>query len=135
MLNRRARRSMSQMNVVPYIDVMLVLLVIFMVTTPMFSPGIVNLPSVGQAAQVESEPIQVTVDKEGHYAVSDEGKTETATSLDAVLPLVQAHLGPQGQRPVVISADKTVAYEKVMDVMSVLQKANIARVGLLVKTE
>lgn len=92
---------MSQMNVVPYIDVMLVLLVIFMVTTPMFSPGIVHLASVGQAAQVESEPIQVTVDKDGNYAVNDKGKTETATSLEAVLPLVQAHLGPQGQRPVV----------------------------------
>ena len=67
------RRSMSQMNVVPYIDVMLVLLVIFMVTTPMFSPGVVNLPSVGKAAQVESEPVQVLIDAQGNYSVSDKG--------------------------------------------------------------
>ena len=75
---------MSQINVVPYIDVMLVLLVIFMVTTPMFSPGVVNLPSVGKAAQVEREPIQVVIDATGQLSVSEKGEQEAVASLGAL---------------------------------------------------
>ncbi|MCG9011253.1 protein TolR [Laribacter hongkongensis] len=135
MLNRRPRRSMSQINVVPYIDVMLVLLVIFMVTAPMFAPGVVNLPSVGRAAQVETEPLQVTIGKDGEYGLADKGKTTSYGEVPALVAAIQSDLAGDGQRPVVISADKTVAYEKVMDVMSALQKARVERVGLLVKSE
>ena len=136
MLNRRPRRSMSEINVVPYIDVMLVLLVIFMVTAPMFAPGVINLPTVGRAAQVQSEPLQVTIDKDGAYAVQSKGGRKSEfTDLSALVGDIQQQVGNDAQRPVVISADKTVAYEKVMDVMSALQKAKVERVGLLVKSE
>ncbi len=135
MLNRRPRRSMSQMNVVPYIDVMLVLLVIFMVTTPMFSPGVINLPSVGKAAQIETEPVQVLIDDQGRYSVSDKGSAPPVDSLPALSAQLDSLTGGDRQRPVVISGDKTVAYEKVMEVMRELQQRGYARIGLLVKTE
>ncbi len=127
---------MSEINVVPYIDVMLVLLVIFMVTAPMFAPGVINLPTVGRAAQVQSEPLQVTIDKDGAYAVQSKGGRKSEfTDLGALVSDIQRQVDGDAQRPVVISADKTVAYEKVMDVMSALQKAKVERVGLLVKSE
>ncbi len=135
MLNRRPRRSMSQINVVPYIDVMLVLLVIFMVTAPMFTPGVINLPSVGKSAQVNTEPLQIVIEKDGAFSMSDKGKSESIASLADLVPAVQNKLLDERERPVVISADKTIVYEKVMDVMSALQKADIQRVGLLVKSE
>ena len=135
MLNRRPRRSMSQMNVVPYIDVMLVLLVIFMVTTPMFSPGVINLPSVGKAAQIDTEPVQVLIDDQGRYSVSDKGSAHPVDSLPALSAQLDSLTGGDRQRPVVISGDKTVAYEKVMEVMRELQQRGYARIGLLVKTE
>ena len=135
MLNRRPRRSMSQMNVVPYIDVMLVLLVIFMVTTPMFSPGVINLPSVGKAAQIETEPVQVLIDDQGRYSDSDKGSDHPEVSLPEHSAQLDSLTGGDRQRPVVISGDKTVAYEKVMEVMRELQQRGYARIGLLVKTE
>ena len=135
MLNRRSRRSMSQINVVPYIDVMLVLLVIFMVTTPMFSPGVVNLPSVGKAAQVDREPIQVVIDATGQFSVSEKGEQEAVASLGALSEALARRTGGDIGRPVVVSADKTIAYEKVMDAMRQLQKDGYTHIGLLVKTE
>ena len=135
MLTRRPRRSMSQMNVVPYIDVMLVLLVIFMVTTPMFSPGVINLPSVGKAAQIETEPVQVLIDDQGRYSVSDKGSAHPVDSLPALSAQLDSLTGGDRQRPVVISGDKTGAYEIVMEVMRELQQRGYARIGLLVKTE
>ena len=134
MLNRRPRRSMSQINVVPYIDVMLVLLVIFMVTAPMFAPGVVNLPSVGLASQADTEPVQVLISQDGSYGLQDARSKETVLSLNALVDAVK-NTQSEKARPVVIAADKTVPYEKVMDVMSALQAAHIERIGLLVKTE
>ena len=131
----RQRRLMNQINVVPYIDVMLVLLVIFMVTTPMFSPGVINLPSVGKAAQIETEPVQVLIDDQGRYSVSDKGSAHPVDSLPALSAQLDSLTGGDRQRPVVISGDKTVAYEKVMEVMRELQQRGYARIGLLVKTE
>ena len=126
---------MSQINVVPYIDVMLVLLVIFMVTTPMFSPGVVNLPSVGKAAQVDREPIQVVIDATGQFSVSEKGEQEAVASLGALSEALARRTGGDIARPVVISADKTIAYEKVMDAMRQLQKDGYPHIGLLVKPE
>ncbi len=70
-MRRRIRHSglINQMNVVPYIDVMLVLLIIFMVTAPMFVPGVINLPSVGKAAQVSQQPVEINISKEGSYSI------------------------------------------------------------------
>lgn len=132
----RRRRTNAQMNVVPYIDVMLVLLVIFMVTAPLLQPGVVNLPKVGQAATVEQSPLEIVVKKNKRYDLKDSKKTDAGlsdVSLDQLVDNVQA-LQATDSRPVIISADGKVKYEEVMRVVDQLQKRNIARIGLLVNT-
>lgn len=134
---RRPRRAMSQINVVPYIDVMLVLLVIFMVTAPMLQPGVVNLPSVGRAAHVPVKPLEVNIDAEGHYTLRSQGARAGSDheTLNSLLAGIQRALKDNPERPVLIAADKTVRYEVVMRLMDKLQQAKVARVGLLVKPE
>lgn len=132
---RRPRRSMNQINVVPYIDVMLVLLVIFMVTTPMMQPGVINLPKVGKAdREVNAEPLRVEIAADGSLKLADKTQTEAAADPAALVAQVQAKLGNGSSRPVVIDADKTVKYETVINVMDALRKADIAHVGLMVQT-
>ncbi len=132
-MKRRLRKNnlQSQMNVVPYIDVMLVLLVIFMVTAPMFTPGVINLPSVGKSAQVDTKPIEINIDKEGNYSLSQNGKNVAFTSVDE---LVQKTVtSATEETPVVISADKTVEYDRVIGIVDKLYSAGIKKVALVVK--
>lgn len=132
----RRRRTNAQMNVVPYIDVMLVLLVIFMVTAPLLQPGVVNLPKVGQAATVEQSPLEIVVKKNKRFDLKDSKKADaglTDVSLDQLADGIQTLLATDN-RPVIISADGKVKYEEVMRVVDQLQKRNIARIGLLVNT-
>lgn len=139
----RGRRTINEINMVPFIDVMLVLLIIFMVTAPLISPSQINLPSVGQAAQQPERFVHVVIDGDSQVRVSEgRGKSDTpAVSLDQVAQRVQAlqasgDVGQQGNAanvPVVISADKTVKYETVIGVMDRLQRAGVARVGLSVQ--
>lgn len=133
MLLRRSRRAMNQMNVVPYIDVMLVLLVIFMVTTPMLSAGVIDLPTVGVASQAKQEPIQLQIQVDGALSLSLAGETRSVTQ-DELIATLQRMLA-QESRPVVVAADKSLCYEHVMRVLDMLQKERIERVGLLVKTD
>ena len=131
---RRTRRSMSQINVVPYIDVMLVLLVIFMVSAPMMQQGVINLPTVGKSDRtVDAEPLRVNITKEGMFQLSDQHVTEAQADVKALVHAVQEKLRINPQRPVVIAADKSVRYEIVMQAMDGLKQANIARVGLMVQ--
>lgn len=132
-LLRRSRRAMNQINVVPYIDVMLVLLVIFMVTTPMFSAGVIDLPTVAASAQAKQEPIQLQIQENGALVLSLAGET-TPVVQENLLATLQPMLAKEA-RPVVIAADKNLAYGQVMDIMALLQKEGVARVGLLVKTD
>lgn len=134
---RGKRRAMAQMNVVPYIDVMLVLLVIFMVAAPMMQPGVVNLPQVGKAETAPASPLEITITASGEYSLRDpEGKsTDKQLELDDLVSRIKDKLASQAERPVVISADKSVRYEKVLQVMDRLQREQIARVGLLVKPQ
>lgn len=134
---RGKRRAMAQMNVVPYIDVMLVLLVIFMVAAPMMQPGVVNLPQVGKAETAPASPLEITITASGEYSLRDpEGKsTDKQLELDDLVNRIKGKLASQAERPVVISADKSVRYEKVLQVMDRLQREQIARVGLLVKPQ
>lgn len=131
MLNRKPRRLVNQMNVVPYIDVMLVLLVIFMVTAPMFTPGVIDVPSVSRAAQVEQSPVEVQYDATGRYAWALDGKTHAVNSLDAlvaaILPLTT------GGRPVAISADQNAKYSDVVKIADRLYQDGITRVALTVR--
>jgi biopolymer transport protein TolR len=139
----RPRRLMNQINVVPYVDVMLVLLVIFMVTAPLVTTGVVDLPSVGKSAQPPAAPLEVIIRADASLMLRERvgaqdggagGQTQdrrvTAAELVGALRERQARNPDQ---PVVIAADKDVRYEAVLKVMDELQKANIRRVGLLVK--
>jgi biopolymer transport protein TolR len=120
---------MNQINVVPYIDVTLVLLVIFMVTAPMTNPGVVELPGAGQSLnQPKLPPVVVTVKKDGNIEL--EGKT---MQRDTMLAAVKAQLNQSPERSVVIAADKSVKYEDVISVMDVLKTNKIDKVGLLLK--
>ena len=137
----RMRRSMSEINVVPYIDVMLVLLIIFMVTAPLVTPGTIDLPSVARASQAKGPPIEVIVKADKSIVMRSPGAggglTEQTVTLPQMLALVrQRQGGGQGkdaEQPVVIFADKTVQYEAVMQVMDTLQKGDVKRVGLAVQ--
>ena len=126
---------MNQINVVPYIDVMLVLLVIFMVTAPFINPSQVELPSVAKSSQAPTAPLEVMIRADGSLLVRDraeagEGQTIAEAALADTVRRLQR---TRADRPVVISADKSVRYESVMRVMDTLQRLGVARVGLLVK--
>jgi biopolymer transport protein TolR len=126
MSRRKARRMMNQINVVPYIDVMLVLLVIFMVTAPLTNPGVVELPQVGQAMKQPSAPLVVSIKKDGKAEL--EGKT---LERDQLLFEIRSKLEQEPQRSVVVAADEKVEYGKVAEVMDMLKMAKVEKVGLL----
>jgi biopolymer transport protein TolR len=131
----RQRKLMNQINVVPYIDVMLVLLVIFMVTAPLVNPGVVDLPSVGKAAQPPVAPMEVVIRNDGSLLLRDrdKGGDERRVTNAELVALLQKRQATNPEQPVVIAADKDVRYEAVMKVMDELQRASVKRVGLLVK--
>lgn len=130
----RGRRTMNEINMVPFIDVMLVLLIIFMVTAPLITPSVIDLPSVGKAAKQPDKVVQVLVGKDERLEVKNGDKT-TALRLQEIAPAVlQAQSGlPPGSVAVVISADRNVKYETVVKVMDTLQRAGVQRVGLSVQ--
>ena len=132
----RGRRTINEINMVPFIDVMLVLLIIFMVTAPLITPSQISLPSVGQAGRQPDRFVQVVVDKGERLQVREgagaaEGPDVPLAQLAARVQQLQ---GGDAQVPVVISADKGVKYETVVAVMDRLQRAGVARVGLSVQT-
>jgi biopolymer transport protein TolR len=131
----RGRRTINEINMVPFIDVMLVLLIIFMVTAPLIAPSVVNLPSVGKAAKTPDALIQIIIQKDGSLEIKS-GKSQEKTAQAAINNIakqVQTLQAGNANTPVIISADKTVAYETVVQVMDKLQRAGIARVGLSVQ--
>lgn len=132
----RQRRLMNQINVVPYIDVMLVLLVIFMVTAPLIQTGNVDLPSVGKSAEPPAQPLEVIVKGDGQLALRDRAheSTEHRVSKTELVQRIREAQAKNPQQPVVIAGDKSVKYEAVLGVMDVLQRENISRIGLLVQT-
>ena len=135
----RTRRTKNEINMVPFIDVMLVLLIIFMVTAPLITPSQIDLPSVGQASAPPKTYVQVVVDKEERSRVSQgnsskEGQTVTIGQLAAQVQQLQEAAGEGSKVPVVISADKSIKYETVVKVMDTLQRAGVERVGLSVQS-
>jgi len=130
----RGRRTISEPNMVPFIDVMLVLLIIFMVTAPLISPSVVDLPSVGSAAKQPDVVIQIIVGKDNILEIKGQGAAgavKMENLANAVRKAQAAH--PPNTTAVVISADKSVQYERVVKVMDTLQRAGIARIGLSVQ--
>ena len=132
----RARRLMNQINIVPYVDVMLVLLVIFMVTAPLVNPGVIDLPSVGKSSQPPAAPLEVVIraDQTLMLREHDKGRTdERMVSAPQLIAIVRERQRANPDVPVVIAGDKSVRYEAVLKVMDELQRGNVRRVGLLVK--
>jgi len=131
----RQRRLMNQINVVPYIDVMLVLLVIFMVTAPMIQSGSIDVPSVGKAAQPPAEALEVVVRGDATLTLRDRagGGAEQSVSRSEMGRLVKEAQTRNPQQAVLIAADKSVRYELVMQVMDELQQRQVTRIGLLVR--
>ena len=126
----RKRRLMNQINVVPYIDVTLVLLVIFMVTAPMTNPGVVQLPEVGETLKQTGAPIVITVKINNMIEIEGEGYTR-----DRLLSHVQSLIKTTSDRAIVIAADKNVKYDDVISLMDLLKQNNVSKVGLLLKPQ
>ena len=128
----RGRRTINEINMVPFIDVMLVLLIIFMVTAPMITPSVVDLPSVGKAAKQPDQVIQIVVQKDESLEMLNDAKS-LKINFDSLANSVQLAQTGQTNSAVVISADRNVKYEMVVKVMDTLQQAGIQRVGLSVQ--
>lgn len=136
--NRRSKnRLMNEINVVPYIDVMLVLLVIFMITAPLMNPGQIDLPSVSKALAPPVAPLEVIIRKNNTLALRDHsrGDKESAVTRDELIAILKSRQTAQADQAVVISADKSVRYEEVINVMDVLQQQHIKKVGLLTQSK
>jgi biopolymer transport protein TolR len=132
----RQRRFMNQINIVPYVDVMLVLLVIFMVTAPLITPGVVELPSVAKSTQAPETPLEVIIRTDQSILLRERVKgqaVDRTVNLPQLVAAVKDRQSRAPTQPVVISADKDVRYEAVLKVMDELQKADVKRVGLMVK--
>lgn len=133
---RKGRRLMNQMNVVPYIDVMLVLLVIFMITAPLINPGQIELPQIGKSLSPPVAPLEVAVKADGSLTLRDRSKSdsEKPVSKDELIQAIKQKQAQNPEQPVVIAGDKNVRYEEVMDVMDILQSNQVKKVGLLAKS-
>ena len=134
----RGRRTINEINMVPFIDVMLVLLIIFMVTAPLITPSVIDLPSVGKAAKQPDVVVQIIIGKDESLQIKANEKSSPVNLKDLVGAVKAAQGGDQAKgvttnSAVVISADKTVKYETVVKVMDVLQRAGVQRVGLSVQ--
>jgi biopolymer transport protein TolR len=139
----RVRRTKNEINMVPFIDVMLVLLIIFMVTAPLISPSQIEVPSVGQGKETPKTFISVTIDKDEIIEISEgnakgDGREIKIDQLAEEVKALQAAAASEGveasQVPVVISADKSIKYETVVKTMDKLQRAGMSRIGLSVQT-
>jgi biopolymer transport protein TolR len=134
----RRRAPMHEINIVPYVDVMLVLLVIFMVTAPLVTPGVVELPSVSKASNAPVAPLEVVIRESGALLLrSRDAKgaltEERRIARGDLARTIRDRQAKNPQQPVLIAADKDVRYEAVLQVMDELQKQQVRRVGLLVK--
>jgi len=134
----RKRAPMHEINIVPYVDVMLVLLVIFMVTAPLVTPGVIDLPSVGKAGQPKSAPLEIVVMEDQKLIVRERDAagqvvSEQPVTRAALTQIIKARQAKTQDLAVLIAADKNVRYEAVLNVMDDLRSQSVPRVGLQVK--
>lgn len=130
----RGRRLMGEINVVPYIDVMLVLLIIFMVTAPLLTQGIkVDLPKAGAEAlpPEAQEPLVLSIDKQGRLYLNVGGSPDRALDEEIVAARAVAALRRAPDRAVLVKADESIAYGRVVDAMVILQRAGAKKVGFI----
>ena len=132
---RRPHKSINQINVVPYIDVMLVLLVIFMVTAPLVNPGEIELPSVGSRLSVPVAPLEVTLRTDGSLWLVDQQAATSAVrvSTDELVSRIRQKQARLPDQPVVIAADRNARYDDVLGVLDKLQQGGAKKVGLLAR--
>jgi len=128
----RGRRTINEINMVPFIDVMLVLLIIFMVTAPLITPSVIDLPSVANAGKQPDQIIQVVIGKDDAIEMKIKEKT-TTLGLSSLANAVKTAQSSVPNSAVLISADKKISYESVMKVLDALKKADIKRIGLSVQ--
>ncbi len=128
------RRMLADINVVPYVDVMLVLVVILMVSAPFVNPSLVNLPSVGKSSRAPDRPLEIVIRANGSLTLR-EGAKEIAGDMPGAIAEIakRQQARKDNPTPVVIAADKDVKYDHVLKAMDALQKAGVQRVGLMVK--
>lgn len=133
MTRRSKRRLMNEINVVPYIDVMLVLLIIFMITAPMINHGQVELPQIGKSMATPAVPLEVIIKADNSLLLRDRAKTTVEQKVDSaqLIEIIKQKQAQNADQPVVIAADKNVRYEEVMKVMDILQQHQVQKVGLL----
>jgi biopolymer transport protein TolR len=131
----RGRRTISEINMVPFIDVMLVLLIIFMVTAPLIAPSMIKLPTVDTGQKPPERLIEIVIGKDESIQLKEKGKSDSMTLAQAVDTAKKAQSeAANGDSAVVISADGSVKYENVLKVMNELKRARVDRVGLLVQS-
>jgi biopolymer transport protein TolR len=136
MTERRGRRRlMNEINVVPYIDVMLVLLVIFMITAPLITPGEIELPQIGKSLAPPVAPLEVIVKADGSLRLHDRSVAggERQISREELVEAIKRKQAVNTEQPVVIAGDKSVRYEEVINVMDILQQQQVKKVGLLAR--
>ena len=131
----RTRRAIAEINVVPYIDVMLVLLIIFMVTAPLINPGQIDLPQAGAKLNPAVAPLEVRVRENGDLAVVDRNRSTDETRIDRaqLLDYVRNSQKEHPDQAVVIAGDRSVKYEEVLGVLDLLERSQVKRVGLLAR--
>ena len=132
---RRPRKLFNQINAVPYIDVMLVLLIIFMATAPMINPGEIELPSVGQQLTAPVSPLEVTLKLDQSIWLRDgqRGGSPQKISREQLINELKNRQTQNPNQPVVIAADKAVRYEEVIKILDLLQRNAVKKVGLLAR--
>jgi biopolymer transport protein TolR len=132
---RAKRRLMNEINVVPYIDVMLVLLVIFMITAPLISPGQIELPQIGKSLTPPVAPLEVIIKADGSLRLHDRAASsgEQKVSRTELVDAIKRKQAQNAEQAVVIAADKSVRYEEVTNVMDILQQQQVKKVGLLAR--
>ena len=134
-MRRTKRRLMNEINVVPYIDVMLVLLIIFMITAPLVNSGQIELPQIGKSLKPAIAPLEVIIKADKSLAIRDLALTtaERKVNRDELIAVIKKKQEKNKDQPVVIAADKNVRYEEVIKMMDILQKQKVTKVGLLAK--
>ena len=135
MRRHRKRKLKAEINVVPYIDVMLVLLIIFMVAAPLINPGQIDLPQAAQKLDPAVAPLEVRVRADGELALVDRNRStdELRVQGPQLLEIVRAAQREHPDQAVVIAGDRSVRYEEVLKVLDLLQRSQVKRVGLLAR--
>lgn len=133
MARRAKHRLMNEINVVPYIDVMLVLLIIFMVTAPMINHGQIELPQIGKSLATPAVPLEVIIKADGSLTFRDRAQSsaEQPVNHGQLIEAIKQKQAQNAEQPVVIAADKNVRYEEVIKIMDILQQNQVQKVGLL----